>query len=585
MDVPIAKYIFTVLNSLDGWGIENVFMALGLGGMFYLVRDRQKNVAVSVLSAFFAICTVVGISYDKTGSWNCIFLFQLQFVLALFVTLGYYFLYKNSILMLGYVLERKKEWMRFETANKVEYILFEKHVFLGPFILVVLLGLPWLIAFCPGTLQWDAHAQLWMNLGAVEKTGHFPVAITELMGGCIRLGRMIFHSDSVGLFLYTFTQFMLQALTFSYGFYVMWRMRVPILIRWTALFLWTVFPFFPIWGYTMVKDTMHYIFVLLFVITLQDVLYDRKKAVKWWQIVLFICSVLGIVLTRNDGRYIVLLSLLCAFFMFRKYWRFFLAGVCTCILAVVLVEGVYMPYHNIASGPTGEMLSVPLQQTARYLRVHYEEVTVEEAEILQEGFLIKLKDVGNAYNPVISDPVKGNFQLHPDGEYLKQYFTVWFKQFCKHPDTYIQAFLNQIYGYFYPNVHNYGDYMGVFYIGNSEKWHDGYLDIEYTMENNRMRQILEHSFWLLEKVPVFCMFFSAGFHTYLLLGTVVYLLARKKQRELLVLIPCLVVLLICIASPVNAFLRYMMPIMVTLPINFAWCYAVTHREDCTEDEG
>ena len=69
MEVPIAKYFFTLFESIDGWGIETVFVALGLGCVFYLVRDRQKNVWISCLSAFFALCTVLGISYEKTNSW------------------------------------------------------------------------------------------------------------------------------------------------------------------------------------------------------------------------------------------------------------------------------------------------------------------------------------------------------------------------------------------------------------------------------------------------------------------------------------------------------------------------------------
>lgn len=70
MEVPIAKYFYTVFNSIDGWGIETIFMALGLGVVFYLVRDRQKNPWISGLSAFFAICTTFGISYAKTNSWD-----------------------------------------------------------------------------------------------------------------------------------------------------------------------------------------------------------------------------------------------------------------------------------------------------------------------------------------------------------------------------------------------------------------------------------------------------------------------------------------------------------------------------------
>lgn len=579
MDVPGVKYIFTVLDSLDGWGIENLFMALGLGTVFYLVRDRQKNPGVTVLSLFFAICTVFGISYAKTDSWDCIFLFKTQFLLALFVMLGYYFAYKNCILFVAYMFEQKKEWLRRETKGKLEDFLFEKRPFGGALLGYFVLGLPWLISFFPGTLQWDAHAQLWMDLGVVEKTGHFPVAMTEYMGACMNLGRILLHSDTAGLFFYTGTQFTLQIVVFSYANYVLCKLKAPVILRWFSVIYWGVFPYFPIWGYTMVKDTMYYIFVMLWVVAFIDILSKDKERTAWWQWAVFVVSALGIVFSRNDGRYVVVLSILAWAIIYRKYWKLYLISISLCLVAIFLVDEVYMPAMGIAEGAKGEMLSIPLQQTARYLREHLEDVTPEEAEVLQRGFTIDLEQIANVYNPVISDSVKGSFVKHPDGAYLKAYFKVWFQQLLKHPDTYVQAFLNQVYGYFYPNVHNYGDYLGVFYIGNGDKWHDGTLDIEYVIENNWGRRILEEALHVAEKTPVIGLLLSAGLHVYLLLGQCTFLFVKRKRKDMAIFIPEICVLLICIASPVNAYLRYLMPVMVLLPVTAAWCFGFTDYEE------
>lgn len=573
MDVPLAKYFFTVFESIDGWGIETVFVALGLGAIFYLVRDRQKNPWVSGLSAFFAICTTVGISYAKTDSWNCIFLFGVQFGLAVFVTLGYYFLYKNSLLFIGYVVERKSEWLKRPPSNKIELFLFEKHTFLGPFLFVVIFSLPWLIAFFPGTLQWDAHAQLWQNLGVVEKTGHFPVFMTEIMGGCIRLGRMLFHSDSVGLFLYTGPQFLYQSLVFAYASHVMSRKKVPVLINWGSLLFWGVYPFFQIWGFTMVKDTIQYISILLMVTVLIEIITSSGTDVKRYQIALFLTSVGGTTLSRNDGRYVVLITILFVMIFYNKYWKLLIAGTCIC-LGLIGAQSLYMSHYQIPKGEIGEMLSIPLQQTARYLKEHYDDITEEEAEILQRGFTVSLNQV--SYHPMTSDGVKEVFVPHPDMEYLKEYFSVWFRQLLQHPDTYVQAFLNHTYGYFYPNVHNFGQFIAVFYIGNSEHWQDGYLDIKFAVDSPYARRILEHTVYLMERLPVASIFLSPGFYVYLILIALVYLIYRKP-RAIIPLIPGVCVVMICLASPVNGFLRYMMPVMVTMPVILAWCYMVNEE--------
>lgn len=580
-DVPAAKYLFTVLENLDGRGAGLLFSALGIGTVFYLVRDWQKNPWVSGFSAFFSVCTVFGISYAQTASWNGIFLFGTQLLLAVSVLTGYYFLFKNGILFVVYVFESHRDWLSTSAGSRAGKLIFEKHPFAGPLLFLLAAGLPWLIAFCPGTLQWDAHAQLWMAMGVTEQTSYHPVFITNYMAGCVKLGRMLFHSDSAGLFFYTFPQFLAQSLVFSYAITVMGRLRSPVLLRWAALLFWGVFPYFQIWGFTMVKDTPYYIGFVLFVAVLADALADRARR---RQYVLFGVAAGLLALSRNDGRYVLALSLLAVLLCCRRHWKLTAVGFGVCILLLVAQEAVFMPYYGIGKGPAGEMLSVPLQQTARYLHEHFDEVTEEEAAVLQAGFDVELSALAQKYNPEISDPVKSHFLDNPDSEYLKKYAGVWLAQLKKHPDTYVQAFFNQIYGYFYLDCPNFGDYLTVTYIGNSDHWEDGYLDMRFTVRNGVLREFLRHVIYTVEKMPVLSLFYGCGIYTYLLLGLIGYLFARKKGRAVCVLAPGVCVLLICMVSPVNGYLRYMMPVMAALPVGGAWCWHICHDEKGEADE-
>ena len=102
--------------------------------------------------------------------------------------------------------------------------------------------------------------------------------------------------------------------------------------------------------------------------------------------------------------------------------------------------------------------------------------------------------------------------------------------------------------------------------------------MEFVIENNNIREILQHSLYVAEKIPVLSMLLSAGMHTYILLGECIYLMAKKKRRGMLVLVPALCVLAICMVSPVNAYLRYIMPVMAMLPVTAGWCFALNHNE-------
>lgn len=576
MEVPVFKYIFTVIEGINGRAIETIFVALGLGTVFYFVKDRQRTPWLSGLSAFFAMATVVGISYEKTGSWNCIFLFNTQLLFAVAVAVGYYLVYKNSILFIAFVFEKKNDLLRRDTRGKLEEYLFEIYPFKGALIFVLICGLPWLINFFPGTMQYDAQVQLFMDFGEMEKTGHFPVIMTEIMGACMQIGKSVFGSDNMGLFLFCGPQFLLQALVFSYAMLVMKRGKTPIMIRWIALVFWAIYPFFPVWGYTMVKDTLHYVCVLLLSVVLQDIIIAKENPIKWWQYILILFGAVGITISRNDGRYLVVITMLCGIVCYRKYWKAFVLSIAASLLVAFLVEGVYMPYNNIPQGSKAEMLSMPLQQTARYLKEHMDDVTDQEAEVLNALFTIPLEDVVEVYNPVLSDPVKGAFLTSNESYQLSDYFEVWFSQFLKHPTTYVQAFLNQTYGYFYPNMTDPQEVLVFFGISRADWWKDQYVDLSFAITNNVGRDILKSCFYVIELFPVISMVTSAGFHVYLLLGACVYLLAKKKRRELFILVPQLCVLLICIVSPVNAAVRYTLPIMVTLPVNLAWCYLVAH---------
>lgn len=581
-DLPIHLQISDYLQSFINWDISTLILALGLAGIFTMVfREKPRRTPwVSAISVFFALCTVLGKSYIEINSWDYIFHSGLQFGLACCVCVGYYFVYRNSILFCHWVLKRAPMFLRRKGHGKIENWLFERHPFWGPAMVIWIFAIPWLVCFFPGTLQPDACHQLFMALGVSEMTGHHPIFVTKLMGACLYLGRTLFGSDNIGMFLYTFPQFAIQSLVMAYAIYVLSYMKAPIVMRWGALVLYSIYPIFPIWGYTLVKDTGYFIFVLLFVTILVHVYGSGQSRPVWWQMILFVFSATGLGLFRNDGRYVIVLTCVCGIIWGRKYCRvLFVAGAVVCLLSNFLVEGVYMESRNIPKGSVREALSIPLQQTARYVKEHYEEITPEEAQILQECFNVELTKLADLYTPDFSDPVKGEFALYPKTSYLKAYFHVWGQQMLKHPDTYIQAFLNQTYGYFYPEKESRRDGIAFFNIEDVHDSQGEYMNFAFGIKNGFGRRLLIIYAHLIKAIPVIGILYSPGMYTYILLGCIVLLVAKKKWRELIVYIPGFCVLLICMSSPVTACLRYALPNIISFPLYLAWCYHVTHSQE------
>ena len=210
--------------------------------------------------------------------------------------------------------------------RKLENVLFEKHCFLGPLLIMLISGLPWWIAYWPGTLQYDSCGQLLQYLGVGRMTAHHPLPVTMAMGVLLDVGRALFQSDNVGLFLYTGLQFGAQCFVLAYCFHVFRCMAAPMWIRWVSLIYYTVFPLVPNWGISYGKDTGYYISIILFTIMLIEMFRCGQDKISVDQKVLWILSLLGLVIFRNDGRYVVAISIVLLLILRRKYWTLFLTG-------------------------------------------------------------------------------------------------------------------------------------------------------------------------------------------------------------------------------------------------------------------
>lgn len=582
--IPVFRQLFILLGAVKGAELELVFIAAGLGAVFFLTREEKlhKNGWVRLLCAFFALTTVLGRSYFETGTWDYLFGGKLQFLLSLLVMAGYYFLYKNLLAMGAWLLRHWDGLVRTEPRGKLEAFLFGTHPFLMPFLAVVLLSVPYLISFFPGPVQADGFEQLWRYMGVIPMTNHHPIFSTKIMGKCLAIGREVFHSDNIGIFLYTFPSSIVQSLSFGYLFYMLHRLKAPMSLRWFTLFFLGVFPLFPIWGYTLVKDNAYYVCTLLLCLTFTDILTEAAQTRKGWRFAkraFFFASAVGIGLMRNNGRYVVAISLVFMLLLYRKHWKLYLCAALGCFLSLFLVEGVYMQQNGIQNGSIREAMSIPLQQTARYERDHADEITEEEYQILS-GLFEEFDSLGEVYDPELSDPVKALFCAYPTDEQLKSYIGVWFAQLCKHPDTYIQAFLHHTYGYFYPNREEAQDPPCVYRVlGRKQiKMEEFYMDVAFVPSLSGARILLEEYTNLTRRLPFIGLLYNAGTNTYVLLGCLAYLLVKKKRKEITLLIPSFSMLLVCLLSPVNGKVRYMLPIMVVLPLTVAWCRYVAKRD-------
>ncbi len=541
-------------------------------------REQREGRWIRAFCLLLAFDCVLGKSLSDTQSWSQIFGGVWQLLRSCLFIVGWYRIFRCAVRMIRQMLQLPLFQNR-EPRSKIAKFLFEKNAFWRYFAVILILELTWFLAYRPGTIEPDAYRQLMEGLGVRELSTHHPVLISKGMAGCVVLARYAGLGDNFGIFLYTSVQFCIQAIAFSYLQQVLGKLGTPIFLRFATLLFQAVLPLFPMWGFTFVKDTGYCIFVTILTTLLADLAGCKEsKTVRRMIVMAVACA--GCVLFRNDGRYVVVITMLFGILFGKKLRRYFVVGLLTAAVAIGIVDGVYVPSLQAAPGSVREMLSIPLQQTARYVKLHGDDITVEEKAVLEEVFGGDYTIIAQTYDVNISDPVKTYFVEYPSKELLNQYFKVWAAQFLRHPDTYVQAFLNHAYGYTYPwkkftypTTDHFGFLEGIAWFRQVSG--DGIvnddLNTSFWMHNPALRNVLESGTKLLARMPVTRLLFTPAVYCVGLFGVVFLLLERKKYRDCIICIPLLVVWLICVASPVVASVRYALPIMACSPILAGMC--------------
>ena len=130
----------------------------------------------------------------------------------------------------------------------------------------------------------------------------------------------------------------------------------------------------------------------------------------------------------------------------------------------------------------------------------------------------------------------------------------------KHPITYIEATINNTYGYFYPVKTNW--YL---YRKYEKKLLEDNIDYHY---NNMiiLRTQLSAIGLIFPYIPLIGLLVNIGFNTWVILFLFNYLLYKKKYRDIIWLMPSITTILVCFASPANTYSRYALPYIFSMPL-------------------
>lgn len=542
------------------------------------LKKNHHNKVFMVISLLFSLFMVVGYSYDIVGSaalvtksWKFVTVSIIKFI-------SFYYLFMLTITFLYNVIVNYN-WKEKVTKSKIIQ-LFLKHPFLFSFCFIIICYIPYLYVFYPAVMSPDPANQIKEVMGIPTRymnsvilldpnqtlTNFNPLIHTFLIGGCFKFGNWI-GNVNFGLFLYTCIQTVIMAATFAYAITYMKKQGVQKSLLILSLLIFALVPVFPFYAVATVKDTIFSCFVLLFVIRLFDFIRNGANF-KDYVILTIVCMM--VTLFRNNGIFVIVFTLPFLLIAQKKERKQI-----TLVLAIVMVlyigyGKVLLPSFKISNTSIREVLSIPFQQTARVVKNHYDEIPEEEVEIID--YLLQYKTLGERYNPTLSDPVKNQYNKYATNKDLMNYFQVWFKQLWRYPVDYFDATIHNIYGYFYPNTSSW-----YIYTGYNTKLREAGFDYHFTSPESLRKAFIDFG-KVYPYIPLLGMFVNIGLVVWIYFLMFGFLLVNKKGRYLPVLIPAFVLILVCVASPVNTYFRYAQPYTFALPVTMFLLYQILTKE-------
>lgn len=442
---------------------------------------------------------------------------------------------------------------------------------------IFIMWLPAYLILYPGVLSYDMISQTTSALGEITNN-HHPVLHTWLIRVFMRMGEKLFSGYESGIGLLSLLQMIILSYALSRMVMLLKKKAVPILLVIGTAVLSAVWFMNACLSVTMIKDTLHAAFLVLFCCHFVEIATNpseyiaRKRNLVLFPIVsFFMCAF------RNNGLHIYLfcfaILLVLRISRFRKVKRY-LPLIAVVILPVIMFKiytGPVFDALGIEPGQVREALSIPIQQLQRVAVKRAGELTPEQTEMM--GYYIddlewRSWSPGREYDPFISDPAKSCFissRYEDDPIAFWKFYLQTGKQFSK---EYLVAFLSNTLGYWYPG---YYDFSYVMYDNYAPETFPEPLERKSILKSKALEGYYESlcssDFW--RSTWGVRIFFVSGFAPWILIFAVV--LSWRKKGFFTMTLPLFLPLIaqygIMLLSPMSSF-RYSWPYYLMLPLTF-----------------
>lgn len=437
-----------------------------------------------------------------------------------------------------------------ELKNKT--INFNIKKFIICFILIVIAYIPYLINYYPGIIISDITSQAKQALKLKPLTNQHPIFHTFLIFLTLKIGQL-FKNYNIGFGIYCIFQILSIAFVFTISIKYLANKKVPLYFLILLLLIYMLYPIFCVYSVYITKDTLFGVAVLMYTIFLEKYLSNREEFINSKTLkILFIFSSIFVILTKNNGLYIIIFSLIYILILERKNIKKFLPVVFSIIIFFIFYKNVLFPILNIEKENIGVMTSIPCQQIARIVKFENDKLSKEDKKQISKFF--DIENMAESYLPNKADPIVKNVL---NSEYLEkhklEFIKLSIRLFIKFPKESITSF--------YLKTDKYYIYSHHYYISPFKIDTLNIPSVNVNLPAKNLKFINE--FFNLKNHRIINTLYSPAIVFYL---TAIFCLYNIfKHKNFLIFIPSLTVWLSTITGPANRIIRYVFPMYLCLP--------------------
>lgn len=564
---PLALFLIQVffstfaLCNICGLSPSGILSVIVFGLLVSFFSYQKKKTAAAVLPRNFSwMCTLLAALYmvfymasehkKLTGGFESR-MFRFSFVLV--TAIGLFFLF-NACCRLLMVL--------FSAAGPASFSkgLSRRQkglIFAG----LLLCWLPWFLYNYPGVMTPDSLSQFSQATGLIPYSSHHSILHTLIFSFFYHIGFALTHQVNAGIAFYIVFQMLTLAAVETCCLSLLAQKGVK---KWmlTVWFLfWGLVPYHGIYAVTMWKDVLFSAFVLLYAIVLYRLLELPDLSFKKDAGLLSLLFLSGwfTCMLRSNGLYIFVFTLPFVCFVFRRRIRIMGTIQLAVLLLALVVQGPVMDHFGVKKPHFTESLSIPLQQVARVVK-EGRELTADQKELINQVVDISL--IPDYYNPSLSDPIKA-LVIYNNADYLaankSRFFRLWLELGLQYPRDYMEAFIDQTRGYWYPAPADMRTNEGISPNEIGLSW-------PHVLRGLLPVKISELLLKMPDLFPLYGLLWSIGAFTWAALFLTAFQFLYGDRRYLILYLPFVgTVLTLLLATPVASDIRYAYPLFLGMP--------------------